>query len=162
MKTHGSSSARQAAQEAAGVGGGARDDDLQAGDVGEPGLEHLGVLGPDLETAADGRAQDHGDRGPAPGHVAELGRVVGQLVETEAEEVHEHDLGHRPQTAEGGPDGRPHDGLLGDGGVADAVGAVLGREALGHPEDAAAGIGDVLTEEDDAVVGTRGPRRGPG
>ncbi len=88
--------------------------------------------------------------------------MVGQLVEAEAEEVHEHDLGHGTQAPEGGPDGRPHDGLLRDGRVADPVGAVLGGESLGDPEDTAAGIGDVLTEEDHAFVGPEGLVERPG
>ena len=88
--------------------------------------------------------------------------MVGQLVETEPEEVHEHELGHGPQAPEGGADGRPHDGLLRDGRVADAVGAVLGGQALRHAEDAAAGIGDVLAEEHHPLVGAEGLVEGPG
>ena len=98
----------------------------------------------------------------APRHVAQLGGVVGELVQTQPEEVHEHDLGHRPQAAEGRTDGRAHDGLLGDGRVADPVGAVLGGEALGHAEDPV--VGDVLAEQHHPVVGRQGlvERQGDG
>ena len=118
--------------------------------MGQPRLEHLRVLCPDLQAASHRGAQDHGDRGQATGHVPQLGGVVRKLVEADAEEVHEHDLGHRSQATQSRSHRRPDDGLFGDGRIAYPVHSVLGGETLRHTEHTV--VGDVFTEEHDSVV----------
>ena len=150
-------------QQALGVVGRGRDHHLQAGRVHEDGFERLAVLGADRRATDHRHAHGHRHGRPAARHVAELGGVVGELVEAHADEVHEHDLGHRPHAGHRRTHRRPDDRLLGDGGVADAVLTVLGRQALGDVEHAAAGrVGHVLAHEDDGRDPTPGPRRGPG
>src|SRR3989441_11358894 len=90
-------------------------------------------------------------------HVAELGRLVVDLVEADAPEVDEHQLRHRPEPAGGGADGGPDVGRLRQRRVEQPFPAVLGVEALGDAEDAAPGVvlagaagaaDDVLAHED--------------
>ena len=51
---------------------------------------------PNWRPPPDRGADGDGHVGPPARHVAELGGVVGHLVHGHGEEVHEHDLGHRP------------------------------------------------------------------
>ena len=74
-----------------------------------------------------------------------------ELVEGDADELDEHDLGHRPQTACGGADGEAEEAHLRDRRVADAQRSEAFEQALGRLERSF-GDGDVLTEHDDGVV----------
>ncbi len=131
-----------AQQEALGVQWVARGDDLEARDVHEPRLEGLRVLRPGLR--AFGGAQHERHARAAARHVAELRCVVGELVQADAEEVHEHELGNRAQAFQRGSDGGADDRRLRDRRSAHTLDAVAGREALGHREHATDRIVDVL------------------
>ena len=61
-----------------------------------------------------------------------------------------------------GPDRGADDGRLGDRGVPDPIGAVGGGQALGHLRDAAAGVGQVLADQDHVGIGGQGLGRGRG
>ena len=66
------------------------------------------------EAGAVHRAHDQGRGRLAAEHVAELGRLVEDLVEADAEEVDEHQLGDRPQAGRRGARRRADEGALGD------------------------------------------------
>ena len=121
-------------------------DDLQAGDVGQPGLEALGVLRRGARARARGQADDHGHGNLAAEHIAHLGGLVDELVHADGEEVAEHQLGYGPQARGRRADGAAYYRALGDGRIAHALGAELVEHAHGHAE-AAAELADVLAEE---------------
>ncbi len=100
---------------------------------------------------ARGGADDHRNGELSPAHVAELGRVVGDGIECDGEEVAVHDLRHRAQAAEGGPHRHAGDGRLGDWGVAHAIGAELAVEAAGAAVDAAVDA-DVLAHDEHPLI----------
>ena len=83
-------------QQALGVIGVGRHHDLQAGHHGEQRMQGLAVLRAAAQARADRGADHHRGLGLAAEHVAELGGLVVDLVEADADEVDEHDLGHRP------------------------------------------------------------------
>ena len=80
------------------------------------------------------------------GHVAALGKFVGDIVEAHGDEVGEHDLGDRLQPGHRRAHGGAEDRLLGDRRVAHAQRAELFVEADRRLEHAT-GLGDVLAEE---------------
>ena len=93
-------------------------------------------------------------------HVAELGRLVEDLVEADAHEVDEHQLDDRAQPGRRRARRRADEGDLGEMGVEHAVGPELRPQALGDAERAAPGVlvalgaraaGDVLAHDDDAL-----------
>ena len=53
-----------------------------------------------------------GTRGLAARHEAQLGRVIDDLIHGDGDEVHQHDLRHRPHAGERRADRRADDGLL--------------------------------------------------
>ena len=128
-----------------------RDDDLQAGDVHEPRLERLRVGGPGAEAAVDLRADGDRRRRAACRHEAQLRRMVDDLVGRDADEVHDHDLGHRQQAVDRRTDRGAEDRGLRDRGVQHPVVAVLGGQSRGRA--GGAGIGDVLAEQEHPLVG---------
>ena len=88
--------------------------------VDKPGLQTLGVLRSGASAGTSRGADHHRDTGLAPKHEADLGRLVHDLVERHADEVHEHDVDDRPQTRHG----RAHaeaDDLGGAAGRADDI-----------------------------------------
>ena len=95
------------------------------------------------------------------GHVANLRGVVCDLVERDAEEVHEHELGDRTHARQRRAERGADDRRFGDRGVAHTVGAVLGGQSERHLEDAAGRIGDVFAEQDDPVVTSERAVEGP-
>src|SRR4029453_13003864 len=99
----------------------------------------------------------HADR-PAE-HEVDLGRLVDQLVHGVGGEVGELQLGHRPHAAQGGADGRAHDRLLGDRGVADPLLPEAVQHPGGHPERAPVDA-DVLARHADPLVGLHGLGQG--
>ncbi len=80
-----------------------------------------------------------------------LRRLVDEAVHREGEEVAEHDLDDRSEAAHCRPEGRAGERELGDWRVEDALRAVLVVEAGRSREDASGG-GDVLAEQDHALV----------
>jgi hypothetical protein len=84
-------------------------------------------------------------------------RMVGDLIHADGDEVHEHDLGNRPQAGNRGAYRGPDESHLGDRRGTHPVGTVLGREALSHLDDAAAlGVRDFLAEQDHVrILGER-------
>ncbi len=70
-------------------------------------------------------------------HVAELGHLVEDLVHADADEIGEHQFGHRPQPGKRRAAGSADDGRLGNRRIDHALGAELRQQALGHAEDAA-------------------------
>jgi hypothetical protein len=94
-------------------------------------------------------------------HEAELGGLVEDLVEADAHEVDEHQLGDRAHARGGRTDGSTDESRLRDRRVEDAVG-VLRLQALGGAQRAAPRLvdsrgaagtaGDVLPEHDHALV----------
>src|SRR5882757_8112870 len=109
-----------------------------------------------LSSELDSRTRRHPhhqrDMGLPPGHVAQLGSMVGQLVKTDAEKVHDHDLGDRALTRQCRACGGTDDRRLRDRGVPHAVFAVLSGESLGDVVDTASGIRDVLAEQEDVGI----------
>jgi hypothetical protein len=95
-----------------------------------------------------------------PGHEPGLGGVVDQLVHADADEVHDHQLGHRSEAGDGGAHRGADDGRLGDRRVADPVGPEGGREPLGDLGDPTGRVGQVLAEEDHVGVGGQRLRQG--
>ena len=91
-------------QQALGVIGVRRADDLQPGNMGEERGQHLRMLGRGAEAGADHGADDHRRLGLAAEHVFELGGLVEDLVEADAHEVDEHEFGDRPHAAGRGAD----------------------------------------------------------
>jgi len=88
----------------------------------------------------------HGERHArlAAEHVAELRRLVQQRVEANADEVDEHELGHRTQPGERGPDRRAHEAHLADRRVAHALGPEALQESTGRAHDPAPRLLDAL------------------
>ena len=125
------------AQQAVGVGRCRRHDDAQAGDVREQRLEALRVLA--ARRAPGAELGPHGQRhlGRAAGHERQLGRLVEQLVEADAEEVEVHELDDGTHPGHGRADAEPDDRRLGDRGVAHPVAELVAQPAR-EPEDVAA------------------------
>jgi hypothetical protein len=148
-------------QQSLGLVGGGRDDDLQAGNMGEYGVQTLAVLAGGAEAGAVHGAY-HQRRGRlAAEHVAELGRLIEDLVEADAHEVHEHQFGHGAQTGRRRAGRRPDEGAFGDRRVEHAVAAERRRQPFGHAQHPAPGIvlarcahaaGDVFAQQDHARV----------
>ena len=84
-------------------------------------------------------------------HVAHLRHFVGDIVETDGQEISEHDFSDRSQARHRGPHGSAKDGLLGDGRISHTE----RPELLVQPDrclEHAASLADILAEEDDAVI----------
>ena len=140
--------------------------DLEAGHVGIERVERLRVLGTGAKAGTGHGAHDHGDGDLAAVDVAHLRGLVEELVERGADEVDVHDLGDGAQAGIGGTDRGTDEAGFGDGRVDDTFAAELGQQTLGHAKRSAPGIGglgmdvvatgttgDVLAEDDDALVG---------
>ena len=97
--------------------------------MGEERLEALRVLA--SRRAPGAELGPHGQRhlGCTAGHERQLGGLVQQLVEADAEEVEVHQLDDGTHPGHGRADAEPDDRGLGDRGVAHAV-AELGRADL--------------------------------
>ena len=93
---------------------------FRPGDVAEPGLEALAVLGGVAAAGALLGPDDHRHLGLAAEHVAQLGRLVDDRLHRQADEVDVHDLGDRSGAGRGRADGDGGDDLLGDRRVAHA------------------------------------------
>ncbi len=110
---------------------------------------------------ADHCADDERRLGLAAEHVAELGRLIEDLVEADAEKIAEHQLGDRAQPGDRGAGGGSHDRRFGDRGVDDPALAEFAKEPFRHAEHTAIGVAlplragapcDVLADHDNARV----------
>ena len=128
--------------------------------MGENGIQTLRMLRGSAETGAVHGAHDQRRHRLASKHVAELGGLVENLIETNSHEIDEHQLHDRPQPGGGGANGSPHEGRFGDRRIHHAV-AELVPQSLGDSEHPAPGIhrtiraasaGDVLAHYDDGRI----------
>src|ERR1700756_333914 len=119
------------------------------------GVDGMTPFSPGMWGEQGGRARGVRGRGPQPGavhgadhdgrdrlaaeHVPELRGLVVDLVEADAHEVDEHQLGHRAHPGGGGADRGADERRFRDGGVEDPAGELV-VEALGHAEHAAPGV----------------------
>jgi len=138
-------------QQALGVVGRRGHDDEDARRVAEPRLQALAVVGGDAPAGPALGPKDHRHGRLAPEHVAVLGGLVDELVHRQGHEIDIHDFGDRSHAAHGRADGRPRDGLLADGRVADPLLAELLQQALRGPVGAAVD-GHVFAHDEDALV----------
>ena len=138
-------------EQALGVVGRRRDDDLEARDVGEERLDRLRVVQRAVDAAAVRRADHHRHAEPVVRAVAHPRRLGHDLVERRVDEVRELDLGDRPQAVHRGADRRADDHRLGQRRVDDPVVAELGPQPVGGEEHAAL-LADVLAQDDDRLV----------
>src|SRR5438067_13726258 len=90
--------------------------------------------------SADHRADDHRRLRLAAEHVAELGGLVEDLVEADAEKVAEHQFGDGPQPGHRRAGRGAHDRAFGDRRVDDPRFAELAEEPLRYPEHPAIGV----------------------
>ena len=146
-------------QQADGIGRGARPHDLDARHMHRECFEGLGVLR--SAAGAHGGADHHRCVLTSARQVANLRCVVGDLVERDTEEVHEHELRDRAHARERGAQRRADDRRLGDRRVAHTIGAVLGGQPERDLEHAAGRIGDVFAEQDDPIVAGERAVEGP-
>ena len=138
------------AQQAVRVGRGRRHDDAQPGDVREQRLEALRVLAPRRAPGAELGAHGQRHLRGAAGHERQLGGLVEQLVEADAEEVEVHELDDRAHAGHRGADAEADDRALGDRGVADAIAEAVVQPAR-QAEHVAAGR-DVDARDEHALV----------
>ena len=138
-------------QQPLGVGRVRGRDDLESGGGGEPALEALRMLSGELVAGAVGRADDQWAAHLAAEHGSDLGCVIDDLVHRDEQEIEGHDLDHRALAEHRGADARADEPLLGDRGVAHAVGPELveqaGGDLVGAAEDA-----DLLAHDEDALI----------
>ena len=129
----------------------------------EERVEHFGVLRRHANAGADVRNQRERHLDPAAGHVASEGRLVHHLVQADADEVHEHQLGYGAEPGQRRADGGPKIAHLRDGRVEHALFAELAQQALVLGECAAPGVrqplapaapaaGHVFAQQDDGAV----------
>ena len=150
-------------QHVAGVFERRRSHDLQAGHMGVPVFQTMGMLGGELPAGTGGHPDDHRHIELTARHVPDRGGVVDDLIERQQAEIDRHDLDDRPHAAERRTDTGADEGGFGKRRVADAVGAELVQQAPAH-RVAAAIAPDILAHQKDALVleqAPRGSRRGP-
>ena len=109
------------------------------------------MLRREADAAAVGHPDRHGDRGLAAGHVPVLRELVRDLVEADAREVGEHDLGDGAEAGDRCSERAADDRLLRDRRVADAARPEPVEEAGRRLEDASGGA-DVLAEQENPIV----------
>ena len=139
-----------------------RHDDLQPGNRCQQRIDGLRMLRSHVHARTHRGADHHRAGALAAEHVAELRDLVVELVHAHADEVGEHDLGHRPQPGQRRPRRRADDGRLTDGRIDDASGAKARQQALGDTEDSARRLAltrgspgaarDILTEHNDPRI----------
>ena len=126
--------------------------DAQARNVRQECLEALRVLGAGARRHALLAADDERRRQLAARDVADVRRLVDELVERDEQEVRPHDLHDGAQALERRPERAAEDRGLRDRRVEHPLRAELLLEVARHAEDAAGG-GDVLAEEHELVTG---------
>src|SRR6059036_64689 len=124
---------------------------FQARHVAEPRFQTLRMLGPQL-VRRRARAPDHdGDAELSSGHVADLRRVVDDLIHRQEGKVERHHLDDRAESRHGRPDGQAGEAQLGDRRVHDATRTKFFQEPLADLEGALV-IGHILPYQEDSVV----------
>jgi hypothetical protein len=141
----------RAVEEPADVGRRRGEDDLEAGNMDEPRLELLRMLGAGRPAGAALGADGQRHLQLPAGHVPVLGRLVDDLLRGERQEVLVHDLHDGAHALHRGPDAGADDADLGDRRVADALRAELVEQAL-RDAHRPAHLGDVLAHDEDVVV----------
>jgi hypothetical protein len=109
------------------------------------------VLRRELVPRAARHADHHRHVDLASEHVADLGRVVDDLVVRDKGEVDGHHLDDRPQAEHRRPDGGADDDLLRDRSVDDALGTEPVQQPFGDAI-CATEHADVLTDQEHGVV----------
>ena len=142
-------------QQPLGVGGRRGLHHLEAGDVAEPGLEALAVLGGGAGAGARRHPHHQRHRGLAAEHVAQLRRLVDDLLHRERGEVGELELEDRAQAGQRRADRDAGAAELGDRRVHHPVRAEAVDEIAGHLEGAAVDA-DVLAHQDHPLVALEG------
>jgi hypothetical protein len=97
-----------------------------------------------MNATPDDRADHERDASLAAEHVAELGGLIQQRVERNADEVHEHELDDGAKTGRGSAHAGADEAHLGDRRVPYAAGSELRAQPLGHAHDSAPGLLDAL------------------
>ncbi len=115
--------------QAFGVGGSRGGHSLQTRDVGHQSFKRLRMMRPVGPGRSARHPHHHGHLVLAGEHVVRLGGLIGELVEADADEVHEHDLHHGPQAYRRRAHRVADDGRFHDGSVAHPLRA----ELLQHP-----------------------------
>ena len=124
-------------------------------------LRRLGVVLDRADAAAERNPDDHRDRHPALRPVVHLRDLGDDLVVGGVDEAVELDLAHRAVAADREADRGADDAGLGERGVDHALFAEVLLQAVGDAEDAAE-LADVLTHDDDLVVGLQGAAQASG
>ncbi|MPN27380.1 hypothetical protein SDC9_174811 [bioreactor metagenome] len=109
------------------------------------------MLWPSVEPTTMRRAQHHGHMTAATEHEARLRRLVDQRIHGQRDEIHEHDLDHRLESAHRRPHGHGGDGGLGDRCVAHPLGAECFQQPPRHLERSAC-LCHIFTKHDDVVI----------
>ena len=108
--------------------------------MGEQRVEHLRMLGRGPVAPAAQRADHQRHLRLAAEHVAQLGALIQNLVETDAHEADEHHFGDRPQAGHRGPDRGADEARLADRGIDHALATELLDHALGDAQHPAPGF----------------------
>ena len=93
------------------------------------------------------------------GHERQLGRLVEQLVEADAEEVEVHQLDHGAHAGHGRADAEADDGRLGDRRVAHPVAELARRSPRVSPKTLPPAPTSIAGDEDPVVLGQLGLER---
>ena len=129
-----------------------RHDDLQPGRAVEPGLGVLRVIRAGVAQPAPRHAHDH--RHAAAPAIADLRRVVHELVEAGRDEVVELDLADRPLPGERRADADAEHGAFGERRVDDAIAELL-QQRPQQQERVAVAAADVLAVDEHARIGAQ-------
>ena len=127
-------------------------DDLQAGRSIEPGFGVLRVIRSGVPQAAPRHPDDHRHR--AAPSIANLGRVVHELVEAARDEVVELHLTDRPLAGQRRADADTEHAALGERRVDDAIAELL-EERPQQQERVAVLAAHVLAVDEDARIGAK-------
>ena len=121
-------------------------DHLQAGDVGHPRFQRLGVLRCCAHARAAWQTHHHRQRYLAAEHIAHFGGLVYQLIHADGQKVTEHQLGDGAEPRGRGADGGADDGPLADRSIAHTFFAELIKHSGGYAE-ASSESAHVLAEQ---------------
>ena len=129
--------------------------------MGEQRIQALAVLARGAEPGAVHGADHQGRARVAAEHVAELGGLVEDLIEADADEIDEHKLRHGAQPGRSRTRRGTDIGTFAQRRIDDAIAAELAEQPLGDAEHAAPRIllawcaraaGDVLAHQDDCRI----------
>ena len=140
------------AEKALRVGRSGGGDDLQPRNAHEPGDGHLRVDRAESAAGTHDGSEHERHAHLLSGQEPVLRRLVDDAVHHQRQEVAEHDLDHRTEPGDRGPEGRPGERELRDRRVEHPLAPVLLVQTRRHGEHSAC-EGHVLAEEDHAVVG---------